>query len=93
MEIKVLRVKEVLVKMGISNSSFYERIGDGLMPATFEVGPNATGLFEHEVNALVMARVAKKSDAEISKLVRELEGQRELMADYYLSILNEWSKK
>ena len=44
------------------------------------LGANSVGWPEHEINAIIAARVAGKSDDEIKVLVSELEAARKLAA-------------
>ncbi len=69
---KVLRNKEVLTLLGISNPTLYRRIKDGLLPPPFNLGCRAVGWLEHEVQKVIAARVAGKTDEEVKTLVSEL---------------------
>lgn len=73
---RMLRVPHVSAKTGVSRSTHYSRIADGLMTQPVALGPRARGWPEDEIDALNSARVAGKSDEEIRVLVRELEAAR-----------------
>lgn len=73
---RVLRNKETLSLLGISNTTFYRRIKDGLLPPPFNLGCRAVGWLEHEIEKVIAARVAGKTDEEVKTLVSELVAAR-----------------
>ena len=66
--------------MGISRTTLYERIKQGLMPPPVKIGLRSVAWPEHEVTAVICARIAEKSEDEIRRLVIQLQEQRKTMA-------------
>ena len=66
--------------MGISRSTLYLRIKQGLMPPPVKLGERCSAWPEYEVAAVNAARIAQKSDDEIRELVVKLQRQRTAMA-------------
>lgn len=75
-QITILRLPTVLKRLGRSRSSHYSDIKAGLFVKPVRIGLRATGTPHAEVDALICARVAGKSDDEIRALVAELEAAR-----------------
>ena len=65
--------------MGISRTTLYERIKQGLMPPPVKIGLRSVAWPEHEVTAVICARIAEKSENEIRRLVIQLQEQRKIM--------------
>ena len=72
----IWRRKQVLAKYGIGGSTLYARIAAGLWPKPISLGVRAVGWPDSEVEAVVRARIAGKSDDEIRALVIEIERKR-----------------
>ena len=72
----ILRIAAVIQESGLSNSTLYSRISDGLWTKPISLGGRSVGWPEYEVARLNAARIAGKSDEEIRQLVRELEQER-----------------
>lgn len=72
----ILRRKQVERETGLSRSTLYLRISDGLWPKPVSLGGRAVGWPAAEVRALNLARIAGKSDNEIRVLVCALEQAR-----------------
>jgi len=71
-----LRLKKVMDVMGISRSTIYLRIKQGLMPPPVKIGERCSAWPNYEISAINAARVAQKSDNEIRELVAQLQRQR-----------------
>jgi prophage regulatory protein len=76
MSYKIQRVSDVQAACGKSRSSIYLEIQAGLFSSPIALSARSVGWPEHEVQALVAARIAGKSDDEIRKLVAQLEAAR-----------------
>jgi len=50
-KIKILRLPEVISRVGLKRSSIYQRINAGDFPKPMPLGPRAVGWFEHEIDA------------------------------------------
>lgn len=72
----ILRLPAVLRATGLSRSSNYVRIDDGLFPKPINLGGRAVGWPADEVEAITAARIAGKSNTEIRTLVVMLESAR-----------------
>jgi prophage regulatory protein len=72
----ILRLPAVKLSCGLSRSTIYLRITQGLWPKPISLGGRAVGWPANEVAAVTAARIAGKSDDEIRQLVVELEKAR-----------------
>jgi len=72
----ILRIPVVKSESGLSRSTIYLRISQGLWTKPVSLGPRAVGWPSNEVAALNAARIAGKSDDEIRTLVTKLEAAR-----------------
>jgi prophage regulatory protein len=52
----ILRRPQVEARTGLSRSTLYQYIQDGLFPRPVSLGPRAVGWLESEVNAWIAAR-------------------------------------
>ena len=74
---QILRLPTVKDKAGHrSDASVYNAIRAGLFTAGVAIGQRAKGWPDYEVDALISARVAGKTDAEIRELVKTLHAKR-----------------
>ena len=73
---KILRLPDVLSATGLSRSTIYSYIQQGIWIKPIHLGPRTAGWPANEVTALLLARIAGQSDKEISLLVKKLEGER-----------------
>jgi prophage regulatory protein len=73
---KLLRIAATAARVGNCRSIVYVRVKDGLFPKPVRIGPNSVAWPDYEIDALIRARVAGKSDEDIRALVRELEAKR-----------------
>lgn len=74
------RLSALKTFFGYSRSTTYNRIADGTLPKPVRMGPRLVGIPHHEIQAVLAARVAGKSDDEIRELVARLEAQRKVAA-------------
>jgi prophage regulatory protein len=72
----ILRLPAVRTSTGLSRSTLYLRIEQGLLTKPVSLGGRAVGWPANEVAALNTARIAGKSDAEVRDLVVKLEAAR-----------------
>ena len=75
----ILRIKAVKNESGLSRSTIYLRIKEGLWTKPVLLGPRAVGWPSDEVEAINEARIAGKSDVEIRELVVKLESARNIL--------------
>ena len=72
----ILRLPAVKAETGVSRSTHYLRIAQGLFTKPVSLGARAVGWPSSEVAALNAARIAGKSEEEIRVLVANLEKAR-----------------
>ncbi len=76
----ILRLPAIKTSTGLSRSTIYLRIAEGVFPKPVSLGGRAVGWPANEVAALNAARIAGKSDSEIRDLVVKLEAARKTVA-------------
>ena len=72
----ILRIPAVKSESGLSRSTIYLRIAQGLWTKPVSLGARAVGWPSDEVATLNAARIAGKTDDEIRTLVAKLEAAR-----------------
>ena len=75
----ILRLRAVLTRRGKGRSSHYADIKAGLFVTPVSIGPRARGTPDNEVDALVNASIAGKTEDEIRALVVKLEADRKAL--------------
>lgn len=73
---RILRIPAVKTQSGLSRSTIYQRITQGLWTKPVSLGARAVGWPSDEVDAINAARIAGKTDEEIRDLVGVLEAAR-----------------
>lgn len=76
----ILRRPQVEAESGLSRSTIYLRIEQGLWPRPVRLGPRAVGWPAGEVAALNAARIAGRTEDDIRSLVGRLERVRTSVA-------------
>jgi prophage regulatory protein len=76
MQTQIIKLSEVLKSYPKSKSSIYLDIQNKTFPSQISLGSRSVGYILSEVNAVIHARIAGKSNEEIKELVLELEAQR-----------------
>jgi prophage regulatory protein len=74
----ILRVPAVKSESGLSRSTLYSRISEGLWTKPVSLGARAVGWPSDEVEAINAARIAGKGDEEVRALVTSLEAARKV---------------
>jgi prophage regulatory protein len=72
----ILRLPSVKSESGLSRSTIYLRIAEGLWTKPVSLGARAVGWPSDEVAAINAARIAGKTDDEVRALVAKLEAAR-----------------
>jgi prophage regulatory protein len=72
----ILRIPAVKTQSGLSRSTIYLRIAQGLWTKPVSLGARAVGWPSDEVAAINAARIAGKTDEEVRALVEKLEMAR-----------------
>lgn len=73
----ILRLPAVKQKSGLSRSTLYLRISEGLWTKPISLGGRSVGWPASEIETLNAARIAGKTDDDIRQLVLALEKERE----------------
>lgn len=73
---RILRLPAVLEERGISRSTTYLQVAQGLFTKPVNLGLRAVGWPASEVDAINAARIAGKTNEEIRALVIKLEAAR-----------------
>lgn len=74
----ILRMPSVKSESGLSRSTIYLRVSQGLWTKPVSLGARAVGWPSDEVDALNNARIAGNTDDEIRTLVAKLEAARKV---------------
>lgn len=73
----MLRGKKVDQEMGCGKTTRYDQVRRGLLTRPVKLlGARASGWPEYEIQAILAARVAGRTDNDIRELVRELHARR-----------------
>lgn len=72
----ILRMRQVKACRGLSRTTHYQQISQGLMTKPIRTGARAVGWPANEIEAINAARIAGKSEDEIRGLVKRLEAAR-----------------
>jgi len=81
-QINILRCERGRAKLGnMSKTTWYGQIDGGLMTVGVPVGLRSVGWPEHELDAILAARLAGWSDEQIRTLVKALMDERRVGAD------------
>ena len=73
---KILRMKQIRAQFNIPPSTIYDHIEKGLFGRPIKLGERISGWLESECVAIMSARIAGKSEADIKTLVTDLQNQR-----------------
>lgn len=76
MSVSICRLPDVKRLSGLSRSTIYLRITQGLMTPPISLGGRAVGWPANEVHAINAARISGKSDKEVAELVALLVAKR-----------------
>lgn len=80
MSLRILRLPDVKSESGLSRSTLYLRITQGLWTKPISLGGRAVGWPSSEVAAINAARIAGQPDQDIRALVARLESARHAVA-------------
>jgi prophage regulatory protein len=76
MTLQIVKLPTLLKNHCISRSTAFSQINEGLLPPSISLGERSKGFIFSELNAVLTARVAGKSNEEIKELVNALVAQR-----------------
>lgn len=77
----ILRLPAVKIQSGLSRSTIYTRIAEGLWPRPVGLGGRCVGWPAEEVAKINLARIAGLSDGNIRSLVARLESERKTISN------------
>jgi len=72
----LLRTKDVCTVTGMARPTLYQAMAEGLFPRPIKLGEKSSAWPASEVNAVLAARIAGRSNDHIRELVAELTGAR-----------------
>ena len=73
---RIIRKPDVINETGLSKSTLYNRIKDGLFPPPISLGARAVGFVKSECEAVINAMIAEQTPEQIKALVITLVQQR-----------------
>jgi prophage regulatory protein len=76
MHIKIVKQPSLLEQFAFSKSTLFAQIKKGLMPSSISLGDRAVGYLQHELDAVLSARIAEQSNEQIKELVKSLIAKR-----------------
>jgi len=79
-DLQILRKPEAIKSFAFSKSTFQIRINDGLIPPPISLGGRSVGFIKHELQAVLYAMAAEKTEQEIKLLVTSLITKRKQLS-------------
>jgi len=76
MNIQIVKQPALLKQFAFSKSTLFSQIKSGLMPDAILLSDRAVGYLQHELDAVLHARIAGQSPTEIKVLVKSLKEKR-----------------
>jgi prophage regulatory protein len=76
MNIKIVKQPALLEQFAFSKSTLFTQINQGLMPTAIPLGDRAVGYLQHELDAVLNARIAGQTPTQIKMLVDSLIAKR-----------------
>ncbi|MCB1936736.1 MAG: transcriptional regulator [Nitrosomonas sp.] len=76
MQLQLIKNTEARSSLGVGNTTFYEQLNAGLITPAVKLGVHSVAWPKHEIQAIVAARIAGKSDDQIKELVKQLVADR-----------------
>lgn len=74
---KLLRVRSLPERLGISRQAIYQLVAKDLLPSPFQIGSGGAAVVpEHELDRVVAARSAGATDDQVREIVRDIYAQR-----------------
>jgi prophage regulatory protein len=59
--LKIMRLPEVIARVGLKRASIYRFIGEGRFPKALSLGPRAVGWLEHEIDSWLAERLQARN--------------------------------
>lgn len=70
--INLLRLPEVIKRMGVSKATIYNMINEGTFPVPVKLGAKTSVFPEHEITLLQTFIIAGASDNEVKQIVNDI---------------------
>lgn len=67
---KIIRLKAVKARCGLSRSTLYNRIATGEFPSPVSLGPRSVGWLESEINAWIASRISESRKAHLNSAAK-----------------------
>ena len=67
---RIIRLKTVLARTGLSRSTIYRKIAEGTFPAQLKVSTNGTGWHESDINRWIADPVGWRPKRELGEIPR-----------------------
>ncbi len=71
-----IRMPRTKQKTGLSNGAVYHHMQQGMLPSSIRIGTKAVAWIESEIDAVMKARIERRTDDEVRELVKKLEADR-----------------
>lgn len=81
--LKLLRIDPARKRLGVGRGTFYDAMSKGLMVRPVKIGARAAAIPEYELDQIIAARIAGKSDCEVRGLVERIHAERARIADQF----------
>ena len=78
---RIIRKSEVLDTLGISKSTLFNRINDGVLPPSISLGGRAVGWLESEIQIILHAFASSRSKNELRSLVQHIIASRKSLGN------------
>ena len=75
-KVKFIRMQRTKQKTGLSHGGVYLHMKQGTLPSSIRIGEKAVAWIESEIDAVMKARIERRTDEEIRTLVKKLEADR-----------------
>jgi prophage regulatory protein len=80
MTYRILGLPAVIDRLSKSRSAIYDDIAKGTFPRPISLGGRRVGWSESEIDAIIRARIAGKTEDEVRQLVIDLQDGRKAVA-------------
>lgn len=57
---QILRLKQVIRKVGLSKSTIYEKMSEGLFPTSIKLSERSVGWLESDINDWISSKINKE---------------------------------
>jgi prophage regulatory protein len=79
-DVFMIRLPELIKRSGLSRTSIQRAVANGILPRAVAVSERCRAWPSNEIDAVLQARIAGRSDEELRELVRAMIAAREHVA-------------